>query len=210
MDHALTPLKATMPHHVEKITRSFYGLNFYSRLPLSHPEIRFLANQTRRRWSRQSPSRWQQHRLHWHSPEAAPALASRPRARRRALRGCLSFAGPKAARHHAGDLNSTPWEEAVGRSRRIARLIDPRRGYGYVPTFNAKLWFESWPLDHVFHEGGFATVSLKRLGAFGSDHYPYVVRLCRTDEGEAPLAQRPDDVVRAKSIIARANATKPP
>ncbi len=41
----------------------------------------------------------------------------------------------------AGDLNATPWELAVERMQRLAGLVDPRRGYGYVATWNAK---SSW------------------------------------------------------------------
>ena len=83
-------------------------------------------------------------------------------------------------------------------------MIDPRRGYGYVATWNAHSSWLRWPLDHVFHEGGFATVSVERLDAFGSDHFPYLVRLCRqAGEGARTPPQRDaEDVAAANAVLA--------
>ena len=203
-DDALRPLEDAMPNAIKKITGSYYGIHVFSRLPLEHPEIRFLAGQdtpavvtgVRLRNGElvdfigihpKPPQPWQSSLFRDGDLYAAALLL-----RERNEPGVI-----------AGDLNATPWEEAIERMRRIARLIDPRRGYGYVPTFSAEHWFESWPLDHVFHEGGFATMSLQRLGDFGSDHFPYIVRLCRTtaSAGEIPPALWGDDLDRAKNIV---------
>jgi len=103
----------------------------------------------------------------------------------------------------AGDFNATPWETAVKRMRQIANLHEPRRGYGYVSTFNANSWWMSWPLDHVFHEPGFATLSLERLSSFGSDHYPFLGRFCRIrGRGEMPAPQSETELIReAEQVI---------
>jgi endonuclease/exonuclease/phosphatase (EEP) superfamily protein YafD len=211
-DEALRPLKRAMPFSIEKITGSYYGIHFFSRLPLVDPTIRFLVDGrtpsvvtgvTLRNGERvdfvgvhpKPPQPWQSS-LGRDAELYAAALLLRDRKEPGLL---------------AGDLNATPWEEAVDRSRRIAGLIDPRRGYGYVPTFSATSAIESWPLDHIFHEGGFATVSLKRLDAFGSDHYPYIVRLCRqADGGATPPTALPEDFERARGIIARASVRASP
>jgi endonuclease/exonuclease/phosphatase (EEP) superfamily protein YafD len=110
----------------------------------------------------------------------------------------------------AGDLNATPWEIAVERMARLAGLIDPRRGYGYVATWNAHSSWWRWPLDHVFHTGGFATVSVERLDAFGSDHFPYLVRLCRQPGvGPKALPQRDAaDVATANAVLSAAGAAE--
>jgi hypothetical protein len=51
-----------------------------------------------------------------------------------------------------------------------------------------------WPLDHVFHEASFTLGTLKRLGYFGSDHFPVLVELVREPKAEhrqtAPAADR--------------------
>lgn len=210
-DEALRPLKRTMPYSVEKITGSYYGMHFFSRLPLIDPEIRFLANQG-------TPSvitgvtLRDGERVDFLGTHPKPPLVWQSSLGRDAELYSASllmrdWAHPGIL---AGDLNSTPWEEAVDRSRRIAHLIDPRRGYGYVPTFSAKSPIKSWPLDQTFHQGGFATMSLKRLDAFGSDHYPYIVRLCRQTAGETPPRERSGDLARARDILARAGATTSP
>ena len=110
----------------------------------------------------------------------------------------------------AGDLNATPWEIAVERTQRLAGLIDPRRSYGYVATWNATSTWMRWPLDHIFHEGGFATLSAERLDAFGSDHFPYLVRLCREagEGGKHPPQERTGDVDAANAVLAAAGATE--
>ncbi len=93
---------------------------------------------------------------------------------------------------------------------RLSGLIDPRRGRGYVATWNAHSSLWRWPLDHVFHEGGFTTVSVERLGAFGSDHFPYLVRLCRrSGEGQAAAMPREaGDVAAANAVLSAAGATE--
>ena len=67
-----------------------------------------------------------------------------------------------------------------------------------------------WPLDHVFHGGGFATVSVERLDAFGSDHFPYLVRLCRqaVEGAKAPPERDADDVATANAVLSAAGATE--
>ena len=187
-DRALRPIAATMPNTIQKITGSYYGIHLFSRLPLVHPEIRFLAGQD-------TPSVVCGVTLgtgetitfvgmHPRPPQLGQSALGRD-AELYAAAFLLRDGGEPGIL--AGDINATPWEIAVDRTRRIAGLIDPRRGFGYVPTFSAKSWWEKWPLDHIFHGRGFTTRSLERLDAFGSDHYPYIARLSRVT-GQADKA----------------------
>lgn len=210
-DEAFAPLKRTMPFGIQKITGSYYGIHLFSRLPLVDPEIRYLVDD-------RTPSivtgvtMPNGDRVDFVGVHPKPPLPWQSALGRDAelYAAALLLRDRKEPGILAGDLNATPWEEAVERSRRVARLIDPRRGYGYVPTFSATSWVASWPLDHVFHQGGFATVSLKRLEAFGSDHYPYVVRLCRRrDVAGAPLPDLDGDLAHARDIMDRANGRSP-
>ena len=90
---------------------------------------------------------------------------------------------------------------------RLSGLIDPRRHPGYVAAWNAHSSLWRWPLDHIFHEGGFETVSVERLDAFGSDHFPYLVRLCRRS-GNDPASEMPRDVAAANAVLSAAGATE--
>ncbi|WP_155773795.1 endonuclease/exonuclease/phosphatase family protein [Methylorubrum extorquens] len=212
-DEALKPLLASMPHALQRITGSYYGIHFVSRLPLVNGGIQHLANQdtpaivtgvTLRTGEvvdfigihPKPPQTWQSAR-----GRDAQLYAAANVLRTRVEPGIL-----------AGDLNATPWEIAVERMRRLSGLIDPRRGYGYVATWNANRWWMRWPLDHVFHEGGFATVSVERLEAFGSDHFPYLVRLCREAGGGSKASPQQDvsDVAEANAVLAAAGATERP
>lgn len=203
-DQALSPLAETMPHRMQSITGSYYGIHFFSRLPLVAPEILNLATpQTPAVYSgvtMRSGETIDFIGLHPRPPQ--PFQSTLGRDAQLYAAALLVRDGEKPA-VVAGDLNATPWETAVERMRRIGALADPRRGYGYVPTFSATSWWQSWPLDHVFHEAGFATMSLSRLGFFGSDHYPYLVRLCRiADAGDDTLPNlREGDLEKAEAAI---------
>ena len=179
-DKALQPLAAAMPHTVQKITGSYYGIHVFSRLPLVDPEIHAFAN-------RDTPSVVTGVTLRtgetvtfigMHPKPPLPGQSSLGRdAELYAAGEMLRDKAPPAIL--AGDLNAVPWEQSMERMRRIAGLVDPRRGYGYVASWNAKRWWAKWPLDNIFDRGGFNVISLERLAPFGSDHYPYIVRFCR-------------------------------
>lgn len=178
---ALATLENTMPHTVSHVSDSTFGIHLFSRLPLSSPEIRFLAGQDTPQIVT-GVTLANEEKVDFLGVHPRPPL---PTQENTTLgRDAVLYKAALLLREHesigivAGDFNATPWETAVKRMRQIGNLQEPRRGYGYVPTFNAKSWWMSWPLDHIFHEAGFATLSLKRLPSFGSDHYPFVGRFC--------------------------------
>jgi len=210
-DAAMRPVLAAMPHALQRITGSYYGIHLYSRLPLVNGTIRHLAGQD-------TPAIGTGVTLRSGEVVAFVGIHPKPPQAWQSARGrdAQLYAAADVLRTRvepsilAGDLNATPWEIAVERMRRLSGLIDPRRGYGYVATWNAHSSWMRWPLDHVFHEGGFATMSVERLDAFGSDHFPYLVRLCRQDgEGaKVPPEQDADDVATANAVLAAAGATE--
>ena len=191
-DRTLEPLSGDMPETAKRITGSYYGIRLFSRLPLVSPEIRFLAG-------RDTPSVVTGIRLRdgasftflgLHPRPPLPGQSALPRDAELYAAGRLlrERGGPAVL---AGDLNATPWEDAVERLRRISGLLDPRRGRGFVYSFEARSWWAKWPLDQVFHGPAFALVSLTRLDPIGSDHYPILVRLCH-DPAAPPLSAPPE------------------
>ena len=205
-DKALAPLSDSMPHHIEDIGGSYYGIHLFSRLPLEEPRIRRFAGQD-------VPAITSGVRLAggevigFIGLHPRPPHPSQPATGRDAQLYGAAFLLRESERPTvvAGDLNATPWETSIVRMRRIGGLIDPRRGFGYVATYSATSWWRSWPLDHVFHQAGFATVGLDRLEGVGSDHYPYLARLCRAaGMGERPPALQDDDLEEARTAIAAA------
>ncbi len=210
-DGALDPLRERMPNVLKRITGSYYGMELFSRLPLVNGGIRHLAKQdtpaivtgvTMRTGETvdfiglhpKPPLLWQSSLGRDAELYAAATILNE-----RVEPGIL-----------AGDLNATPWEIAVERLRRLSGLVDPRRGYGYVATWNAGSSWLRWPLDQIFHEGGFDTVSIERLDAFGSDHFPYLTRLCRRTSPSVNPVALPSraDVEAANAILAAAGAVE--
>ena len=69
-------------------------------------------------------------------------------------------------------------------------MLDPRAGRMYN-TFHARYWFLRWPLDHVFVSDAFLLRGLKRLPAFGSDHFPIFIAVERAPAAAA-VQKRPN------------------
>ena len=191
-DRTLEPLAEEMPETAKRITGSYYGIRLFSRLPLVSPEIRFLAG-------RDTPSVVTGIRLRdggtftflgLHPRPPLPGQSALPRDAELYAAGQLlrERGGPAVL---AGDLNATPWEDAVERLRRISGLLDPRRGRGFVHSFDARSWWAKWPLDQVFHGPAFSLLSLARLAPIGSDHDPVLARLCH-DPDARPLSAPPE------------------
>jgi endonuclease/exonuclease/phosphatase (EEP) superfamily protein YafD len=77
----------------------------------------------------------------------------------------------------AGDLNDVAWSHTSRLFRRLSRLVDPRVGRGFYNSYHAQSFWMRWPLDHVFYSPDFLLRGLRRLPAFGSDHFPILIEL---------------------------------
>lgn len=71
-----------------------------------------------------------------------------------------------------GDLNNVGWAKSTTLFMKSGNLIDPRIGRGLICTFHAKYWFMRIPIDHIFHTKEIFVHKIKKLYAFGSDHFP--------------------------------------
>lgn len=211
-DEALTPAAQRLPHRLQQIGGHHYGIHLFSRLPLVDPDIRHFAAQD-------VPALVTGVTLPAGETVGFVGLHPRPPHPWQSATGrdaqlyAAAFLMRESRRPTvvAGDLNATPWETSIERMRRIGGLVDPRRGYGYLATYSAQSWWRWWPLDHVFYQAGFATMSLARLGDVGSDHFPYLARLCRSSAaGQEPPPLREGDIAEARTAIAAAEADVAP
>lgn len=205
-NEALASLEEALPHTVSHVSDSGFGIHLFSRLPLVSPEIRFLAGQDTPQiiTGVTLASGETVDFLGVHPRPPVPSQSSTTLGRDAVLyKAALLLRESERTGIVAGDFNATPWESAVKRMRQIGTLREPRRGYSYLPTFNATSWWMSWPLDHIFHEAGFATLSLDQLPSFGSDHYPFVGRFCRISGNEsAPATQADQEIIKeAEQLI---------
>ncbi|MEM6265192.1 MAG: endonuclease/exonuclease/phosphatase family protein [Bacteroidota bacterium] len=104
----------------------------------------------------------------------------------------------------AGDLNDVAWSHTTRLFLRTSRLLDPRRGRGLYPTFDANKPWLRFPLDHVFHSEHFRLLAMERLPHIGSDHFPIYVKLQLARKDPIPEIASVEDVIEAQEKIKEA------
>lgn len=176
---------------------NLYGMHLYSRLPLEDAEVQYLIQDdipSIHGWlPLPSGHRVRFHALHPRPPAPSESEESLWRDAELLLVGQeIDQQGQPAV--VAGDLNDVAWSRTTRLFCKVSGMLDPRRGRGMFSTFHAGHWFLRWPLDHVFTSEHFTVRHIKRLGYFGSDHFPMLVTLCyrpsRADEHETPEADQ--------------------
>lgn len=184
----LRSIEESYPFTVKQPLGNKYGMLLYSRLPLIDPKIKYLVREGVPSMHTQVRLRsgvgvWL-HCVHPEPPSPTEADTSAPRDAELLLVGrhVKERDGPTIV---TGDLNDVAWSHTTTLFQKTSGLLDPRRGRGMFNTFHARIPFMRWPLDHVFHSTHFAVAELKRLPAFGSDHFPFYVRLVCQPRAEA-------------------------
>jgi endonuclease/exonuclease/phosphatase (EEP) superfamily protein YafD len=206
-------LSEMLPGHLFRVLHPLdntYGMALFSRLELLHPEVRFLLHP-------EIPSIRSRVRLpsgedilfigvHPEPPSPTEADSSLPRDAELVLLGreITKEAKPVIV---AGDLNDVAWSHTSRLFRRLSRLVDPRVGRGFYNSFHAECRWMRWPLDHVFYSADFLLRDLRRLPAFGSDHFPILIELeyhPRAVEVQEVDEAEHDDHREAKATVAEA------
>jgi endonuclease/exonuclease/phosphatase (EEP) superfamily protein YafD len=210
----LEHLKRTHPHAVEHPRDNTYGMLLYSRLELLEPKVMFLVQDD-------VPSIHARLRLRGGQEVELRCLHPRPPAPQEAAEATardaeLLIVGKDLKRRGApaivlGDLNDVAWSRTNYQLQDISGLLDPRIGRGFYHSFHAKYTFLRYPLDHCFHSKHFRLVSFRRLGKFGSDHFPMCIALSyepdaagTQQEPQAGAAQQRE----AEQTIERATGTE--
>jgi endonuclease/exonuclease/phosphatase (EEP) superfamily protein YafD len=196
--------------HLEEVAPSYpfrlvrpldntYGMLLYSKLELIEPELRYLIKpdvpSVRTGLRLRSGAMVAFYGVHPEPPSPSEADTSLPRDAELVLVG-REVAGTDRPTVVAGDLNDVAWSHTSRLFRRISRLLDPRIGRGMFNSFHAKYWPVRWPLDHVFMSDDFLLRAIRRLPAFGSDHFPILIALDHVPRAasfqEAPAADAED------------------
>lgn len=176
---AMQPLQDIYPHRVEHPNPSHSGMLLYSKYPLINPELRYLVKDY-------IPSITTQIQLKRNRAITLYAVHPRPPRPQNSALGRdneLSVVAAEVASLGdtpvivAGDMNDVGWSNTTASFQQDSGLLDPRKGRGLYSSYHAKFPLWRWPLDHVFHSHHFSVVSLERLPAFGSDHFPLQVTL---------------------------------
>lgn len=174
----LADVAAGYPGQVAHPLDNTYGMLCYSKLELIEPELRFLLKpdipSLRTGLRLRSGETVMLYGLHPEPPAPDEADTSLPRDAELVMVGReVAEAGRPTI--VAGDLNDVAWSHTSRLFRRISRMLDPRIGRGMFNSFHARHRFLRWPLDHVFVSDEFVLHEIRRLPAFGSDHFPILI-----------------------------------
>lgn len=177
----LDTLEGDYPFSVKVPLDNLYGMHLYSRLPLSDTEVAYLVQEDVPSIHTSVQLSDSVHlRLHVLHPAPPSPTENEESTERDAelvvvAQSVADETGPVIV---AGDLNDVAWSTTTRLFRKSSGLLDPRVGRGMFNTFHADHKVLRWPLDHLFHSDHFTVSELRRLPAFGSDHFPLFVELC--------------------------------
>jgi endonuclease/exonuclease/phosphatase (EEP) superfamily protein YafD len=192
----LDVLTATHAHTVLQPQNNTYGMVLYSRLPLLSPEVRFLIQEDVPSIHTQvrlvGGAELRLHCLHPRPPSPTEADSSSERDAELLMVGRAIKKDPRPT-IVMGDMNDVAWSHTSDLFRKISGLLDPRVGRGFFNTFNAKHWAIRFPLDHFFHSNDFRLIQFRRLGYFGSDHFPVYIHLSHEPDAEAEQPEHEAD-----------------
>lgn len=212
----LEPALATShPHKLACPLPNTYGMLLFSRLPFEDQEVNFLLKpdipSMRAGLVLRSGEVVDLWGVHPEPPSPTEAPTSVPRDAELVLVAQAiqrrREQGPDRPVILLGDLNDVAWSRTTRSFLRLSGLVDPRVGRGFYNSFHAKLWPLRWPLDHLFHSPDFLLRHMRRLPAFGSDHFPILVELDhapRAERHQAPDAPREDDEEQAQAVLEQA------
>lgn len=205
----LDTLEDAYPHTIKCPLANTYGMHVYSRLPLRDAAIQYLVQPDVPSMHAMAILRsGQEVRMHFLHP-APPSPTENDESTERdaellvVARSVATVPGPVIV---AGDLNDVGWSPTTRLFRKISGLLDPRVGRGMFNTFHAGHWFIRWPLDHLFHSRHFTLSFMRRLPAYGSDHFPVLVELVHDADagvGQQGLSADAGDRREADRKIAR-------
>ncbi len=177
----LDTLEGDYPFSVKVPLDNLYGMHLYSRLPLSDTEVAYLVQEDipsiHTNVQLSDTVRLRLHVLHPPPPSPTENEESTERDAELVVvaQSVAQETGPVVV---TGDLNDVAWSTTTRLFRKISGLLDPRVGRGMFNTFHADYALLRWPLDHLYHSDHFTVSELRRLPAFGSDHFPLLVELC--------------------------------
>lgn len=185
-DSQLAVLEKDYPFSIRRPQDNTYGMHMFSRLELKDAQLRFLVEDD-------VPSIHARVRLKsgaWFDLYAVHPKPPRPSQDTEERDAELLLVGKAVKRYGqpaivAGDLNDVAWSHTTSLFQKISGLLDPRIGRGLYSTFHARYPGMRWPLDHIFHAKEFTLVGMRRLGYFGSDHFPMLVELCYSPSAAA-------------------------
>ncbi|MDQ3257695.1 MAG: endonuclease/exonuclease/phosphatase family protein, partial [Acidobacteriota bacterium] len=197
----LKEFELTHPHTVHCPLENTYGMLLYSRLELVRPEVKFIVEvdipSIHALMKLPNGKEVEIHCLHPRPPFPTEAMQSTERDAELLIvgRGIKKCDTPVIV---MGDLNDVAWSRTNYLFQDISGLLDPRIGRGFFNTFHAQYPIIRFPLDHFFHSNHFRLMELKRLGRFGSDHFPVLIALSYESDATSEQAELQPDTAQVE------------
>ncbi|MGB7347200.1 MAG: endonuclease/exonuclease/phosphatase family protein [Pirellulaceae bacterium] len=173
----IATLEASFEHHVLHPLENKYGLAIYSKLPIEESKVRAFVKETIP--SIEAVVRLPNgHPVKFFAVHPNPPRPGEDTTKRDAE---LVLVGREVQKDEStivlGDMNDVGWSRTTDLFQEVSGLLDPRKGRGLYPTFNAHSFIWRYPLDHLFHSDDFRVAELRTLPSIGSDHLPLWVEL---------------------------------
>ena len=174
----LADLEAAYPYSIKQPLNNTYGMMLLSKFELREKKVNFLIDKEIPSFFSTvilpSGSEFHLHCLHPVPPQPGTSTYERDTE--------ILIVGKKIKETDkpaivVGDLNDVAWSYTTRRFRKYSGVVDPRIGRGTFNTYNAYIPLFRYPLDHFFYSKQFGLISLNKLDAFGSDHFPMFIAL---------------------------------
>ncbi|MBC7448574.1 MAG: endonuclease/exonuclease/phosphatase family protein [Hymenobacteraceae bacterium] len=203
--HLRHELNPRYPHRIECPLENTYGMMLYSKFRLLHPRVRYLVEQDipsfRVTVAMPAGHTFELFTVHPQPPQFLRNTDTRESELLQVAREVIATSRPSIV---VGDLNDVAWSRTTNLFRKLSGLLDPRIGRGFYNTYNAFVPFFRYSLDHIFYSPTFRLIRLKKLGFFGSDHFPIIIRLTYEPTGasehEVPEPEH-EEVVESHEMI---------
>lgn len=181
---SLSVLNATYPYRIEKPEDNTYGMVLYSKIPLDAYQVLYL-NQPgvpsfRVRFTLPNGPQVQLLALHPVPPKPSKHPDNVGEKEVALVKAARIIARDTLPTIVAGNFNDVGWSYNSRHFEAVTGLGDVRHGRGLYNTFNAESRLWRWPLDYVYVSKTFQVLQLERLDSYGSDHFPYYVKLSWT------------------------------
>lgn len=177
----LAPLHERYPHKVLYPLGNTYGMALYSKLALKNTEVMFLSQEEvpsiHTEVMLPDGSSFLLHAVHPVPPKPSKYPDNVGEKEEALLKVGEMVARKKTPAIVAGDFNDVAWSKTSRLFGIESGLEDVRIGRGLYNSFDATSPVLRWPLDHVYVSEDFNVIDLERLPAFGSDHFPILVKL---------------------------------
>lgn len=181
----LTPLEEMYSYHLTHPLENTYGIALYTNLTVEEAQVRAMVKQEIPSIDAQivlpSGQKVRLFAVHPNPPRPGEDTTKRD--------GELVLVGREVSKDQSaivlGDLNDVGWSRTTNLFQEVSDLLDPRKGRGLYPTYDATSSIWRYPLDYLFHSEDFRVIEIRILPEIGSDHFPLLLELSHEPEASA-------------------------